>query len=68
LGSLYNLTVVHFNPQKREFSPLLNIPRPPLFNIIDITEMRTIAPTNIYVLLNIGAGAGERREKKVSKK
>ena len=47
---------------------MLNIPRPPLFNIIDITEMRTIAPTNIYVLLNIGAGAGERREKKVSKK
>ena len=21
--------LVHFNPQKREFSPLLNIPRPP---------------------------------------
>ena len=32
LGRLYNLTVVHFNPQKREFSLLLNIPRPP-FNV-----------------------------------
>jgi len=47
--------VVHFNPQKREFSLLLNLPRPP-YSILGCN--RTITHTNINVLLNIGPGAG----------
>ena len=39
LGRLYNLTEVHFNPQKREFSLSLNIPPPPPpIQCWDITE------------------------------
>ena len=33
LGRLYNLTVVHFNAQKRKFSLLLNSPPSTLFNV-----------------------------------
>ena len=64
LGRLYNLTVVHFNPEKREFSLLLNIPRPPCSML---GYNRTITRTNINVLINIGPGAGggrKRRDKK----
>ena len=53
-----------FNPQKREFSLLLNIPIPaPLCSMLGYH--RTIMRTNIYVLLNIGPGAKERRKKEV---
>ena len=55
MGRLHNLTVVHFNPEKREFSLLLNIPRPP-YSMLGYN--RTIARTNIKVLINIGPGAG----------
>ena len=55
MGRLYNLTVVHFNPEKREFSLLLNIPRPP-YSMLGYN--RTVARTNINVLTNIGPGAG----------
>ena len=47
------LTVVHFNPQKREFSLLLNTPRPP-YSMLRYNK--TITRTNINVLLNIGPG------------
>ena len=55
MGRLYNLTVVHFNPQKREFSRLLNIPRHP-YSMLGYN--RTSTRTNINVLLNIGLGGG----------
>ena len=66
---LCNLTVVHFNPQRRVLlSLLLNIlhfPLPPPLPPYSMFEYnRTIIGTNIKVLLNIGPGAGERREKK----
>ena len=57
---LYNLTVVHFNPEKREFSLLLNIPRPP-YSMLGYN--RTITRTNINVLINIGPGAGGGRKR-----
>ena len=50
LGRLHNLTVVHFNPEKREFSLLLNIPRSP-YSILGYN--RTITHTDISVLINI---------------
>ena len=46
-------TVVHFNPQKRQFSLLPNIPRP-LYSMLRYNK--TITRTNINVLLNIGPG------------
>ena len=53
--------VVHFNPQKREFSLLLNIPCPP-YSMLGCN--RTITRTNINVLLNIGPGVGGGRKKR----
>ena len=64
MGRLYNLTVVHFNPEKTEFSLLLNIPRPP-YSMLGYN--RTIARTNINVLINIGPGAGEEEKGGVKK-
>ena len=64
LGRLYNLTVVHFNPEKREFSLLLNIPRPPCSML---GYNRTITRTNINVLINIGPGAGGGRKRRGKK-
>ena len=64
LGRLYNLTVVHFNPEKTEFSLLLNIPRPP-YSMLGYN--RTIARTNINVLINIGPGAGGGRKRRGKK-
>ena len=64
LGRLCNLTVVHFNPQKREFSPLLNTPVPPPVQCWDITEQLR---ATIKVLLNTGPGAGGGRKKEVKK-
>jgi len=61
---LYNLTVVHFNPEKREFPLLLNIPRPP-YSMLGYN--RTITHTNINVLINIGPGAGGGRKKRGKK-
>ena len=61
LGRLHDLTVVHFNPEKREFSLLLNIPRPP-YSMLGYN--RTITRTNINVLINIGPGAGGGEEGK----
>ena len=63
LERLYNLTVVHFNPEKREFSLLLNIPGPP-HSMLGYN--RTITRTSINVLINIrpGAGGGRRRRGK----
>ena len=60
LGRLYNLTVVHFNPEKTEFSLLLNIPRPP-YSMLGYN--RTITRTNINVLINTGPGAGGGRKR-----
>ena len=51
MGRLYNLTVVHFTPEKREFSLLLNTPRPP-YSMLGYN--RTITRSNINVLINIG--------------
>ena len=53
-----DLKVVHFNPRKREFSLLINIPRAP-HSVSEIQQSRTITCTNIDVLLNIGPGARE---------
>ena len=64
LERLYNLTVVHFNPEKREFSLLLNIPRPP-YSMLGYN--RTITRTNINVLINIGPGAGGGRKRRGKK-
>ena len=64
LGRLHNLTVVHFNPEKREFSLLLNIPRPP-YSMLGYN--RTIARTNINVLINIGPGVGGGRKRRGKK-
>ena len=61
---MYNLTVVHFNPEKREFSLLLNIPRPP-YSMLGYN--RTITRTNINVLINIGPGAGGGRKRRGKK-
>ena len=58
------VTVVYFNPQKREFSVLLIIPRSP-YSMLGYN--RTITHTNINVLINIGPGVGggrKRRDKK----
>ena len=52
------------NPQKREFSLLLNIPCPP-YSVLGYN--RTITLTNIDVSLNIGPG-GERGRDKRGKK
>jgi len=52
------------NPQKREFSLLLNIPCPP-YSMLGYN--RTITLTNINVSLNIGPGAQRGREKEVKK-
>ena len=64
LGRLYNLTGVHFNPEKREFSLLLNIHRPPCSML---GYNRTITRTNINVLINIGPGAGGGRKRRGKK-
>ena len=61
---MHNLTVVHFNPEKREFSLLLNTPRPPCSML---GYNRTITHTNINVLINIGPGAGEEGKEEVKK-
>ena len=53
--------MLYFNTQKREFFLLLNIPRPP-YSMLGYN--RTIMPTNINVLLNIGPEAGEEGKKK----
>ena len=64
MGRLHNLTVVHFNPEKREFSLLLNIPRPP-YSMLGYN--RTITRTNINVLIKIGPGAGGGRKRRGKK-
>ena len=64
LGRLYNLTVVHFNTEKREFSLLLNIPCPP-YSVLGYN--RTITCTNINVLINIGPGVGGGRKRRGEK-
>ena len=64
LGRLYNLTVVHFNPEKREFSLLLYIPHPPCSML---GYNRTIVRTNINVLINIGPGVGGGRKRRGKK-
>ena len=61
---MYNLTVVHFHPEKREFSLLLNIPGPP-HSMLGYN--RTITRTNINVLINIGPGAGGGRKRRGKK-
>ena len=58
---LYNLTVLHFNRQKRKFSLLLNIPCPP-YSMSEYNK--TITRTNINVLINIGPGAGGGRKRR----
>ena len=50
LERLCNLPVVHFNPEKREFSLLVNIPRPP-YSMLGYN--RTITRTNINVFIEI---------------
>ena len=62
--AVHNLTGVHFNPEKREFSLLLNIPRPP-YSMLGYN--RTITRTNINVLINIGPGAGGGRKRRGKK-
>ena len=52
------------NPQKREFSLLLNIPRS-RYSMLGYN--RTITLTNINVSLNIGPGAERGREKRDKK-
>ena len=61
---LYNLTVVHFNPEKREFSLLLNIPRPP-YSVLRYN--RTMTRTKVNVLINIGQGCGVGGKEEVKK-
>ena len=66
MATLYNLTVVQFNPQKREFSLLLKVALP-LYSMLGYMYNRTIMHTNIItVLLNIhlGQGQGEEGKKK----
>jgi len=55
---------MHLNPEKREFSLLLNIPRPP-YSMLGYN--RTIPRTNINVLINIGPGAGGGRKRRGKK-
>ena len=62
--SSWEVQAVHFNPEKREFSLLLNIPRPP-YSMLGYN--RTITHTNINVLINIGPGAGGGRKRRVKK-
>ena len=64
MGRLYNLTVVHFNSEKREFPLLLNIPRSP-HSVLGYN--RTITRKNINVLINIGPGAGKGRKRRGKK-
>ena len=64
LERLYNLTVVHFNPEKREFSLLLNISGLP-HSMLGYN--RTITRTNINVLINIRPGAGGERKRRGKK-
>ena len=64
MGRLYNLTVVHFSPEKRKFSLLLNIPCPP-YSMLGYN--RTITRTNINVLINIGPGVGGGRKRRGEK-
>ena len=64
LERLYNLTVVHFNPEKREFSLLLNISGLP-HSMLGYN--RTITRTNINVLINIRPGAGGGRKRRGKK-
>ena len=64
LGRLYNLTVVHFNTEKREFSLLLNIHCSP-YSMLGCN--RTITRANMNVLLNTGPGAGGGRKKRSKK-
>ena len=69
LARLYNLTVVQFNPQKREFSLLLKVALL-LYSILGYMYNRTIMHTNIItVLLNIhlGQGQGEEGKKRAKK-
>ena len=58
------LQVVHFNPEKREFSLLLNILRPP-YSMLGYN--RTITSKNMNVLINIGPGAGGGRKRRGKK-
>ena len=58
------LTVVHFNPEKREFFFLLNIPRAP-YSMLGYN--RTITNKNMNVLINIGPGAGGARKRRGKK-
>ena len=62
LGRLCNLTILCFNTQKREFFLLTNIPRPP-YSMLGYN--RTITPTNIYILPNIGPEAEGETKKEV---
>ena len=63
---LYDVTVVHFNPQKGDFSLLLIVPHSPI-QCWNITEEYYAHCTNSNVFLDIGPGAGWRRKKKEAK-
>ena len=52
-----------FNPQKKRVFSFAKYPQPSLCSMLAYN--RTILCTNIYVLLNIGPGARERRKKEV---
>ena len=58
------VTVVYFNPQKREFSVLLIIPVPP----IQCWDITTITRPDMNVFLNMGPWAGGRRKTRGKKK
>ena len=62
---LYNLIVVHFNPEKREFSLSLNIPRPPPIQCWDITEQ--LGAQTLTFLSTLGQGQGEEGKEEVKK-
>ena len=69
MGRLYNLTVVQFNPQKREFSLLPKVALP-LYLMLGYVYNRIIMLANIItVLLNIhlGQGQGEEGKKRATK-
>ena len=68
MARLYNLTVVQFNPQKREFSLLLKVALP-IYSMLGNMYNRTIMHTNIItVLLNIHLGQGQGEEGKIRAK
>ena len=65
VGKVVQLNSSPFNSEKREFSLLLNIPRPGPYSMLRYN--RTITRTNINVLINIGPGAGGGRKRRGKK-